>query len=126
MLSVRLWATLREKSPYSEFFWFYFFRIWFEYGEISVQMREDTNQKYKCGHFSHNARHIFCHMIKSFFRFHLFLDHLGKPKMNQFLSYNSLLNQTWLTFLTRKIKKMQIQDREIINLFFRYFIKSFE
>ena len=28
--------TVREKCPYSEFFWSVFSRIWTEYGEISV------------------------------------------------------------------------------------------
>ena len=51
--------TLREKCPYSEFFWSAFSRIWTEYGEIrsitsySVQMRENTdpeNSEYE--HFS--------------------------------------------------------------------------
>ena len=43
--------SLREKCPYSEFFWFVFACIWTEYGEIwsispySVRMRENTDQK---------------------------------------------------------------------------------
>ena len=43
--------TLREKCPYSEFFWSVFSRIWTEYGEIlsfspySVQVQENTDQK---------------------------------------------------------------------------------
>ena len=43
--------TLREKCPYSEFFWSVFSRIRTEYGEIlrtsaySVQMWENTDQK---------------------------------------------------------------------------------
>ena len=42
---------LREKCPYSKFFWSVFSRIRIEYGEVlrispySVQMREDTGQK---------------------------------------------------------------------------------
>ena len=54
--------TLREKCPYSEFFWSVFSRIRTEYDEIlypnsvqipySVQMQEDTDQKNsKYGHF---------------------------------------------------------------------------
>ena len=43
--------SLREKGPYSEFFWSVFSRIWTEYEEIlrisqySVRMRENTDQK---------------------------------------------------------------------------------
>ena len=48
--------TLREKCPYSKFFWSVFSRIWTEYGEIlpySVQMRENKDQKNsEYGHFS--------------------------------------------------------------------------
>ena len=51
--------TLREKCPYSEFFWSIFSHIWTEYGEIlrispySVRMRENTDQKNsEYGHFS--------------------------------------------------------------------------
>ena len=42
---------MREKCPYSEFFWSVFFCIWTEYGEILriypnlVRMRENTNQE---------------------------------------------------------------------------------
>ena len=47
--------SLCEKCPYSEFFWSVFSRIRTEYGEkrsISVQMRENTNQKNsEYGHF---------------------------------------------------------------------------
>ena len=49
---------MREKCPYSEFFWFVLSRIWTEYEEIvrispySVQMRENTDQKNSAyGHF---------------------------------------------------------------------------
>ena len=49
---------LREKCPYSEFFWSVFSRIWTEYLEIrsispySVRMRETTDQKNsEYGHF---------------------------------------------------------------------------
>ena len=54
--------TLRKKCPYSELFWFVFFRIQIEYGEIrsispySVQMRENAdhnNSEY--GHFSRSV-----------------------------------------------------------------------
>ena len=44
-------GSLREKCPYSEFFWPVFSRIRTEYGELlcislySVRMREDTDQK---------------------------------------------------------------------------------
>ena len=56
ILVLRSWVwfciknTLREKCPYSELFWFAFYRIWTEYGEIlrislySVQMRENAEQ----------------------------------------------------------------------------------
>ena len=43
--------TLREKCPYSEFYWSVFSPIWTEYEEIQsisphlVQMRENTDQK---------------------------------------------------------------------------------
>ena len=51
--------TLCEKCPYSEFFWSVFSRIRTEYGEkrsISVQMRENTNQKNsEYGHFSRSG-----------------------------------------------------------------------
>ena len=45
--------SLRETCPYSEFFWSVFSLLWTEYGEIlpvspySVQMRENTDQKYR-------------------------------------------------------------------------------
>ena len=52
-------VSLREKCPYSEFFWSIFSHIWIEYGKIrsispySVQMREKTDQKNsECGYFS--------------------------------------------------------------------------
>ena len=47
----RLCLTLREKCPYSEFFWSVFSRILTKCGEIrsissyAVQMWENTNQK---------------------------------------------------------------------------------
>ena len=37
--------TLPEKCPNTEFFWSVFSRIRTEYGEIIVQMRENTDQK---------------------------------------------------------------------------------
>ena len=46
-----VWLTLRDKCPYSEFFWSEFSRIRTEYGEIirvspySVRMLENTDQK---------------------------------------------------------------------------------
>ena len=58
--------TLREKSPYSEFFWSAFSRFRIEYGEVrsispySVQMRENADQKnYEQGHFSNNDRNSY-------------------------------------------------------------------
>ena len=52
-------VTLREKCPYSEFFWSVFSHICTEYGEIlrvspySVRIRENTDQKNsQYGHFS--------------------------------------------------------------------------
>ena len=55
-------STLREKCPYSEFFWSVFFHIRTEYGKIrsissySVQMLENTDQKnYEYGHFCRSA-----------------------------------------------------------------------
>ena len=54
--------TLRKKCPYSELFWFVFFRIQTEYGEIrsispySVQMRENADHNNsECGHFSRSV-----------------------------------------------------------------------
>ena len=51
--------TLREKYPYSEFFWFLFSRIRTECGEIllispyAVRMQENTDQKiFEDRHFS--------------------------------------------------------------------------
>ena len=49
--------SLREKCPYSKFFWSVFSRIQTEYGEricpYSVRMRENTDRKNsECGHFS--------------------------------------------------------------------------
>ena len=53
---------MREKCPYSEFFWSVFSRIQTEYGEIlrngpySVRMRENTDQKNsKYRHFSRSV-----------------------------------------------------------------------
>ena len=53
-------TSLREKRPFSEFFWSVFSHIWTKYGEIlrvfpySVRMQENTkNSEY--GHFSGNA-----------------------------------------------------------------------
>ena len=55
--------SLREKCPYSEFFWSAFSRIRTEYREISsispysVQMRENTDRKNpEYGHFSRSDR----------------------------------------------------------------------
>ena len=46
--------SLREKCPYSEFFWSVFLRIRTEYGEI--QMRENPDQKNsEYGHFSRSV-----------------------------------------------------------------------
>ena len=54
--------TLREKCPYSGFFWSVFPRIWTEYGKIlhtspySVRIRENTDQKNsEYGHFSRSV-----------------------------------------------------------------------
>ena len=54
--------SLREKCPYSGFFWSVFSRIWTKYGDIrsispySVQMRENTDQKNpEYGHFSRSG-----------------------------------------------------------------------
>ena len=59
--------ALREKRPYSEFFWFVFSLIWTEYGQTlrfspySFQMWENTdknNSEY--GHFSRSdSEHVF-------------------------------------------------------------------
>ena len=58
----RAGLSLREKCPYSEFFWSKFSCIWTEYGEIirtspySVRMRENMDQKNsEYGHFSRNV-----------------------------------------------------------------------
>ena len=55
-------GALREKCPYSGFFWSVFSRIWTEYGEIlrisaySVRMRQNADQKNsKYGHFSRSG-----------------------------------------------------------------------
>ena len=55
-------GSLREKCPYSEFFWSIFSLIRTEYGEIlrispySVRMWENTGmKKSECGHFSLRA-----------------------------------------------------------------------
>ena len=62
ILKLLVTASLREKCPYSEFFWSVFFRSWTEYGDIlrislySVRMRENMDQKNsEYGHFSRNA-----------------------------------------------------------------------
>ena len=56
-------STMREKSPYSEFFWSVFSSIRTEYGQIprissySVQIQENMDQKNsKYQHFSRSAR----------------------------------------------------------------------
>ena len=56
--------TIREKCPYSEFFWSVFSRIWTEYGEklrifsFSNQMWENTDQSNsKYGHILRCVRH---------------------------------------------------------------------
>ena len=53
---------MREKCPYSEFFWTLFSSIRTEYGDLlcksthSVRMQENTNQKNsEYGHFLHSA-----------------------------------------------------------------------
>ena len=55
--------ALRERCPYSEFFWSVISRIQTEDGEIrrispySVQMRDKMDQKnFKCGHFSRSVK----------------------------------------------------------------------
>ena len=64
VLNDREWSlfALREKRPYSEFFWSVFSRIRTEYGEIlrifpySVQMWENTDEKNsEYGHFLRSA-----------------------------------------------------------------------
>ena len=53
-----LTSTLREKCPYSEFFWSLLFRIRTEHRDspYSVQMRENTDQKNsEYEHFSGSA-----------------------------------------------------------------------
>ena len=61
-----LTTTLREKCPYSDFFWSLLPRIWTEYGEIlrvspySVRMRENIDRKNsEYGHFSHSVKRSF-------------------------------------------------------------------
>ena len=58
-------TPLREKCPYSEFYWSIFSHIPTEYGEIlhispySVRMRENTDQKNsKYGHFSRRTPYM--------------------------------------------------------------------
>ena len=45
--------TLREKCPYSEFFWTVFSRIWTEYGGIRRENSDQKNSEY--GHFLRNV-----------------------------------------------------------------------
>ena len=66
--NIFLWLTLREKCPYSEFFWSVFSRFWTEYGEIppispySVQMWGNKDQKNSgYGHFSPSVTLLFEH-----------------------------------------------------------------
>ena len=69
MFFAKIWKhqnlALREKCPYSEFFWSVFSCICTEYGEIlsmspySARLRENTNQKNsKYGHFSHSVENL--------------------------------------------------------------------
>ena len=64
IITIFLHLPLREKCPYSEFFWAVFPRFRTGYGDIlfiiricpfGVQMRENTDPKNsECGHFSHS------------------------------------------------------------------------
>ena len=61
---------LREKCPYSQFFWSVFFRIRTEYEEIqsispySIEIRENRNQKNsEYEHFSHSY-HLWATVVK--------------------------------------------------------------
>ena len=81
--------ALRKKSPYSEFFWSVFSRIWTEYSETrsispySVRMKENKDQKNsKYGHFSCSEGFIF--QLKCCFK-----SILGKSPI--FLSAESFL-----------------------------------
>ena len=56
---------LREKRPFSELFWYLFFRIRTEYGEIlgispyTVRMRENTDQNNSgYGHFLRSDKEV--------------------------------------------------------------------
>ena len=78
----RTFATLREKCPYSEFFYSVFSPIRTEYGEIispySVQMGENIEQKNsEHGHLSRSTIHI--------------LPSTSRSKGNQTLKFGQLI-----------------------------------
>ena len=88
----QLKAALRKQCPYSEVFWYAFFRIRTEYGEIrsispdSVQMRENADQNNsEQGNFSRSAINYFCKTLHrrgltGFFEIHLFLRKFSEEK----------------------------------------------
>ena len=68
MCGITWQVTMREKYPCSGLFWFIFFHIWTEYGEIlpispySVQLQENTEEN-NCeyGHFLRSVTHNIDH-----------------------------------------------------------------
>ena len=66
-INILVTYSLREKCPYSEFFWSAFSRIWTEYGEIrsislySVRMREKTDQTTPNTDSFHSVITLKCH-----------------------------------------------------------------
>ena len=80
--SYHAFLTLREKCPYSQFFWSVFSRVWTAYGEIrsispySVRMRENTDQKNsEYGHFTCSAcyQHYHGEMTMHFYIYQHFM-----------------------------------------------------
>ena len=90
---------LREKCPYSEFFWVVFSFIRTDYGQMLrispylVWMKENTNQKNSdCGHFSSSGHStiissLVCHINRSFVKRYF---PLPTKSFNTF--YNSILH----------------------------------
>ena len=81
--------ALREKCPYSELFWFVFFRIRAEYGEIlrispySVRMLEKPGQNnFKYGHFLHSDNGLKIYIVR-------FGQHLSPSYFNGILIQSS-------------------------------------
>ena len=79
--------SLREKCPYSEFFWSVISRIWTKYREIrsispySAQMRKNTDQILN--------RYYFCQWQKSILKFWLSLS--ARPRKRLFNKYFDII-----------------------------------